>query len=831
MAVNADVPIDNFPPESITNLTNTTYASNYINWTWNIPVERVHNTDFSNGGFESGNFSGWGVWGDPNNCSEDTICEPVWCDVLTNASCIVRSMFVNTSDDSFTNNYSALLGHYNEYPNTSFYSKLDLRQNINLTPENTALSLYTKVFSENIGVNQKVYDYFIIVDDGNEHVIWTLSDTNSSVIPLNNWTLLTFNLSEYSGKNITLIFRFMQDFCCGNEKQWDLVWSGTSLWYLDDIEITSVNSTSNSSDLARVMIDLNGVHVGDVPAAWQYYQATNLTSSTTYEIGTRTVDFSGNINSTWVNHTATTAPGRVHNINKSTDYFTIQAAIDDATQGDMIYVDSGTYYENVNVNKQLILKGIDTGLGKPVVDASESGSVITLSAGNSTLDGFEAIRSGWQYAGIHVNSNNNLIQNNNASNNHKGIFLSDSSNSNAVISNNVLNNQIYGIFLGGSGNNILRENYVSDNHMYGFYIGSSPNNILVGNYVSNNHWNGIYLESSNSNTLSGNNVSNTDGEAISLWSFSNSNKLINNNVSNNNANSISIWGSNNNILICNNVSNNNGTGISLWGSSENILTYNNALSNHADGIYLRGAINNTINGNNLSYNRDVGISLGTDSSNNTLSENYVFNNINYGISLWDFSNNNIIYNNFFNNQNNVEIINSTNIWNITQTNTTNIISGPYIGGNVWSKPDGLDFSRTCPDNNKDKICDSPYILNSDNVDYLPLALPLHEGGVSVSVSRSSMTVVLNIKVINTQNVDDIFKIFIDVSELPLSYQADIGWFDWTEQIVSLKAGQEVIIPINITIPDTVTGTKMFRVKANSTTSGIYAYDTGYLKLI
>lgn len=538
---------------------------------------------------------------------------------------------------------------------------------------------------------------------------------------------------------------------------------------------------------------------------------------------------------------AATAHGRVHNINKSTDYFTIQEAIDNATQGDMIYVYSGTYYENVNVNKKLILKGIDTGLGKPVVDASESGSVITLNAGNSTLDGFELIRSGWLYAGIHVNSSNNLIQNNNASNNYKGIFLSDSSNSNAVISNNVLNNQIYGIFLGGSGNNTLRENYVSDNHNYGFYMGNSPNNILVGNYVSNNHWNGIYLESSNSNILIGNNVSNTSGEAIYMSSFSNSNKLINNNVSNNNANGISIWGSNNNILIENNVSDNNGTGISLWGSGENILTHNYAFSNQA-GIYLRGAINNTINDNNVSYNKDAGISLGTDSSNNTLSENYVYNNINSGIFLWYFSNNNIIYNNFFNNQNNVKIINSTNIWNITQTNVTqtnitNIISGPYISGNVWSKPDGLDFSRTCPDNNKDNICDAPYILNSDNVDYLPLAHPLQEGGVSVSVSRSSKTVVngtsvvLTIKVNNTQNVDDIFRIFIDVSELPLSYLADIGWFNWTEHIISLKAEQDVIIPIKITIPDTQTGTRMFHVKANSTKSGIYAYDTGYLKII
>ncbi len=49
------------------------------------------------------------------------------------------------------------------------------------------------------------------------------------------------------------------------------------------------------------------------------------------------------------------------------DYSKIQWAINNATSGDTILVKSGTYYENVNVNKQLILRGI----GMPVVDAKD----------------------------------------------------------------------------------------------------------------------------------------------------------------------------------------------------------------------------------------------------------------------------------------------------------------------------------------------------------------------------------------------------------------------------------------------------------------------------
>jgi nitrous oxidase accessory protein len=79
------------------------------------------------------------------------------------------------------------------------------------------------------------------------------------------------------------------------------------------------------------------------------------------------------------------------------DYASIQAAIEVADPSDTIEVQSGTYYENVDVNKTLILKGVDTGDGKPVVDAGGRGSAITLSANGITLDGFTVTNSGNLY--------------------------------------------------------------------------------------------------------------------------------------------------------------------------------------------------------------------------------------------------------------------------------------------------------------------------------------------------------------------------------------------------------------------------------------------------
>src|SRR4030066_2147947 len=101
-------------------------------------------------------------------------------------------------------------------------------------------------------------------------------------------------------------------------------------------------------------------------------------------------------------------------------YSSIQDAIKASSNGDTILVKSGTYIENVKVNKQLTLRGI----GNPVVDAGGSGSAITLAANGITLEGFKATGSGNdQEAGIRVTSFNNTLTGNKASKNYYGIYL------------------------------------------------------------------------------------------------------------------------------------------------------------------------------------------------------------------------------------------------------------------------------------------------------------------------------------------------------------------------------------------------------------------------
>jgi len=58
----------------------------------------------------------------------------------------------------------------------------------------------------------------------------------------------------------------------------------------------------------HVMLYLNGTFITNIFGPQNFYNTTGLSPDTSYELGTRTVDTSGNINQTWVNRTAKTLP-------------------------------------------------------------------------------------------------------------------------------------------------------------------------------------------------------------------------------------------------------------------------------------------------------------------------------------------------------------------------------------------------------------------------------------------------------------------------------------------------------------------------------------------
>ncbi|MCD4806843.1 MAG: right-handed parallel beta-helix repeat-containing protein [Methanococcoides sp.] len=196
--------------------------------------------------------------------------------------------------------------------------------------------------------------------------------------------------------------------------------------------------------------------------------------------------------------------------------------------------------------------------------------------------------------------------------------------------------------------------------------------------------------------------------------------VINNKVSNNSF-GIRLFRSSNNTLTNNTVSNNTGIGIYMSSSSNDTLTNNTVSNNAYEGIWLSSSSDSTLISNTVT-NNNYGIFM-RSSSDSTLISNTASNN-NYGIVLSE-SSNNLIYNNYLNNSYNIGFYGTKpgNIWNTTKTAGTNIIGGPYLGGNYWAKPDGTGFSQT--HGGVGGICDSPYSIDVNNIDYLPLCLVTH----------------------------------------------------------------------------------------------------------
>jgi parallel beta-helix repeat protein len=411
----------------------------------------------------------------------------------------------------------------------------------------------------------------------------------------------------------------------------------------------------------------------------------------------------------------------VHNIDTGKNFLTIQAAIEDPSteNGHTIIVDAGTYYENVNVTKRLILMGVDTGSGKPVVDAGGNGSAVTLSADGITLKGFNVTNSrigAGAGAGIKVNSSYNNITGNIASNNHYGIYLS-SSRGNNITGNTASNNIGDGILLYFScNNNTITGNKGCNNSIHGsifpycgIHLYSSSNNTITGNCLSNNKDRGIRLWSSSNNTITGNNVSN-NRDGITLWYICTHNTITGNNVSNNDEGISLFHSSNNNSVIDNNVSNND-EGILLYYSSSNNTIRGNNARNNSYGIRLSdSSSNNAVTSNNIS-NNGGGIIFCHSSNNNTVTGNKVRNNNYYGIYLPLSDSNKIYLNNFMNNTDNVYSYNSTNIWNSTKeiTHTYNGSTHTNYMGNYWS-----DYEEKYPDAeeiDETGIWDMPYSID------------------------------------------------------------------------------------------------------------------------
>jgi len=337
------------------------------------------------------------------------------------------------------------------------------------------------------------------------------------------------------------------------------------------------------------------------------------------------------------------------------DYKTIQGAVYAAAPGDTIEVGSGTYQEDVFVKQQVLLKGVDTGSGLPVIDMGrEKLSVgLYISAAGATVQGFIISNA---TNGISVRANNCMVLENTVKNNDFGIIIDgsgckvsgnsvtdntcgikDENSSNSVTGNLVGNNKD-GIALDGSSHSIIKDNTVNNNSGDGILISNSGYATVTGNKISNND-NGINIYNSSNSVVAGNVVnSNKNGIRLNSPRICSNITLTGNSVNNNRLGGMDLAWLNDSVLSGNMVSNNT-FGIFLLRSYRCSLKDNFALNNtvtgvseeeqYGLGIYLYNATRALLTGNTANNNNE-GIHLAS-TADCILTENTAANNFQSGL--------------------------------------------------------------------------------------------------------------------------------------------------------------------------------------------------------
>jgi parallel beta-helix repeat protein len=324
------------------------------------------------------------------------------------------------------------------------------------------------------------------------------------------------------------------------------------------------------------------------------------------------------------------------------DYYTIQEAIDAASEGDTVFVKSGTYEESVSIDQPVSLIGENPATTTIIGDYRLNGTVVLIRHNNVNVTGFTVQPSDYSFS-------------------RKGVHLLHVSYC-SVVGNIILNNG-YGVWLYGASENNITENTVDgpDSRSTGIYLDGSPNNWIFSNLVTDNY-SGISLQQSDGNTVYNNTIINNHDAGLGIGSNGNN---ISDNVVSNQVTGVILSGSNN-VLRGNKINNNtsnfnlnwnqnwgvsdfvndidpsntiNGKPIIYWVNEQdekvpedaqflvlvnctNITVENLVLSENGQGIILAATTNSIIQNNSVQVSGE-GI-LAYTSDNNRIRDNTLF---------------------------------------------------------------------------------------------------------------------------------------------------------------------------------------------------------------
>lgn len=406
------------------------------------------------------------------------------------------------------------------------------------------------------------------------------------------------------------------------------------------------------------------------------------------------------------------------------NFTSIQAAIDNASAGDTIYVWAGTYYENILINKTITLIGNNS--ENTTIDGSSKGIIISITANWVNITGFRINNSG---LGLHdwgiklenvenvsiynnsfsfndhsinlMNSTNNFIYNNTVFwSDYKGLVLYRSDNN--KIYNNNFTSRFVGIEISKSNNNIIYNNKAMN---YGTSIGfsNSVGNIIQNNTISSANDYGIGIGESNKNTFFKNTIINSKNGILILESKNNifiDNKMVTCNIRID-GNEIQHW--NSHTIYSNNTVNlkpiyywkNKNKGIIPLGAGQiilanctNIIMQDQNISYGNIGILLGFSNSNYIR--NITFYLNSKSCVWLYSSNSNKITNCNFSNKEIGINLYRSHKNIVDFNSFYKNKWGINNIHSN--FTICSNNYLNYNS--LVGIRIYDSKRNLIFNNT-----------------------------------------------------------------------------------------------------------------------------------------
>ena len=293
------------------------------------------------------------------------------------------------------------------------------------------------------------------------------------------------------------------------------------------------------------------------------------------------------------------------------NYTKIQDAIDNASDGDTVFVYNGTYKENLIVNKSINLLGEEK--NTTIIDGNQDGCTINLNTENTTIKNFTIIGGGFDTdefknffrAGIRVTSSNNIIRNNIFRKNCIGISAVRVTN--LTIKDNIFIEDGVGFtsyenderptlkieyFLHNIENNTVNgkplyyyfneNDRLIDNWEIGQLILVNCTNFIIKNVsISQTDWGLVFAFCNRCLTENCNIFKNS----LAIWTLKSNNNLFQfNNISNNYHRAVVIdYYSNHNQVRFNKISN-TFCGVEIeWWSNANLITKNNFLNNNVSG--------------------------------------------------------------------------------------------------------------------------------------------------------------------------------------------------------------------------------------------------------